>query len=259
VRNIKPAEFCYSLHMDENIAFNTSVDTSVGIGLVEGDPREAPLLSSVAFCPVYIFRDPGAMFDAMEDHMIDAAVRGSLPSDEFLRELESRRHGVRRRRIAVMVLEGGKPFLLGPVGIDEGGTMREMGRLVGDMRDFCDLLGWEPRIAVLSAGRPGDAARSGSIASSIRRGEVTAERYGVRHYNIMIEEAMEWANCVIAPDGVSGNLVYRTLSHLGGAVSLGALYFPLQLKLADTSRNGAIDEYVGAIALANLAASGRYG
>ena len=232
------------------------MDTRVGSGLVEGDVREKPVLSSVAFCPVYVFRDAATMFDALSDNVIYAAVRGSLPSDAFLKELRSRRPRTRPRRIALMVLAGGKPFLLGPVGIDEGGTLEATGRLARDMRAFCGLLGWEPRIAVLSAGRPQDAARSRSISRSIERGELAAERYGVRHFNIMIEEALEWANCVIAPDGVTGNLLYRTLAHLGGAVSLGALYFPLRLALADTSRSGAVDEYVGAIALANLAASG---
>jgi len=232
------------------------MDTKVGIGLVEGDVREQPVLASVAFCPVYVFRDPVAMFDALSDNVIDAAVRGSLPSDTFLKELRSRRPRTRPRRIALMVLAGGKPFLLGPVGIDEGGTLEATGRLARDMREFCGLLGWEPRIAVLSAGRPQDAERSKLIARSILRGELAAERFGVRHFNIMIEEALEWANCVIAPDGVTGNLLYRTLAHLGGAVSLGALYFPLRLVLADTSRSGTVDEYVGAIALANLAASG---
>jgi len=241
------------------LSFNTSVDTRVGIGLAEGDPREQRLLASVAFCPVYVFREAAAMLEALDSGRIDAAVRGSLPSDGFLEEMKRRRTATKPRRTALMVLGNGEPFLLGPVGIDEGGTMREVGRLIRDMRQFSDLLDWEPRIGVLSAGRAGDVARSHNIAASVKRGQMAAERYGVRHFNIMIEEALEWANCVIAPDGVSGNLIYRTLAHLGGAVSLGALYFPLDLKLADTSRNGGIDEYVGAIALANLAAGSPQG
>lgn len=239
--------------------FDTSFDIKVGIGLVVGDPREEAVLASVAFCPVYVFRSPAEMLDALEASDIDAAVRGSLASDTFLSEVRRRHHRLKPRRTALILTAAGKPFLLGPVGIDEGGTMREMGLLVGDMKDFSALLSWEPRIAVLSAGRPADAARSPRIAASIKRGEKAAEGHGVRHYNIMIEEALEWANCIIAPDGVSGNLIYRTLAHLGGAISLGALYFPLDLKLADTSRNGTVDEYVGAIALANMAAALRQG
>ena len=244
--------------MDEmKFPFDTSMDVRVGIGLGEGDPREDAVLRSVAFCPLFVYRSTGEMMDALAASEIDAAVRGSLPSDGFVEALRRLRPRARTRRVALLLPASGAAFLLGPVGIDEGGNLREMGRLIGDMRRFCSLLGWEPRIAVLSAGRPADAGRSARIAASIRRGETLAGRYEVGHCNIMIEEALRWANCVIAPDGVSGNLVYRALAHLGGAVSLGALYFPLELKLADTSRNGTVDEYVGAVALANLAASRR--
>ncbi len=242
--------------MDEmKFPFDTSADLRVGIGLGEGDVREEAVLRSVAFCPLSVYRSTGEMLGALAASEIDAAVRGSLPSDEFLAALGRLRPRAGVRRVALLLPASGRAFLLGPVGIDEGGNLREMGRLIGDMRRFCSLLSWEPRVAVLSAGRPADAGRSGRIAASIRRGETLAERYGVRHCNIMIEEALRWANCLIAPDGVSGNLLYRALAHLGGAVSLGALYFPLELKLADTSRNGTVDEYVGAVALANLAAS----
>ncbi len=248
----------WSLAMEEHKPeIRTCARVKVGIGLPEGDPREGPVLASATFCPVLVFRRGAELLDALDAGDIDAGVRGALPSHEFLNELRSRRKSAAPRRAALIVTAAGRPLLLGPVGIDEGGTVESMGRLVKDMREACGLLGWEPRIAVLSAGRPGDEARSPRVARSIRRGRLTAERHGVRHCHIMIEEAAEWANCVIAPDGVSGNLIYRALAHLGGAVSLGAFYFPLSLRLADTSRSGTVDEFVGAIALANLAASAR--
>lgn len=227
---------------------------AVGIGLAEGDRCEADLLERLHFCPVKVFRDPGPMFEALEAAEIVAAVRGSLSSADFLVELKARNPGPSPRRIALLALHDGRSFLLAPVGIDEGGTLKSMRALVEDCSEFCSLLGWEPRIAVLSAGRTDDAARSAAIARSIHRGERLADRGkpGVRHYHIMIEEALQWANCVLAPDGVTGNLIYRTLVHLGGGSSFGALYFPAGLRLADTSRNGTIDEYIGAVALANL-------
>jgi predicted methyltransferase MtxX (methanogen marker protein 4) len=242
-----------------NLAFKTSMDIKVGIGLAEGDEREKKVLASVAFCPVFTFRDAPSMLDALAAGDIEAAARGSLPSDEFLAEIRARRMAGRTRRTALLVLSTGKPFLLGPVGVDEGGTRRDTEMLVKDARAFAGLLGWEPKVAVLSAGRDADRARSGRIARSVERAEAVARSEGARHYNVMIEEALEWANCVIAPDGVAGNLIYRSLAHLGGAVSLGALYFPLSLRLADTSRNGTVDEYVGAIALANISAARRHG
>lgn len=227
-------------------------DGHVGIGLVPGDPREREVADRATFCRLTIYTDAAALLAALRGGEVDAAVRGSLPSSSFLEVL--RRYGpVRLRRIALLALPDRTPFLLGPVGIDEGGDAREAGKLLADLRGFCALLGWEPRVAALSAGRPEDAGRGGLIRRSIERAEMLAAADDVRAYHITLEEALPWANCLLAPDGVTGNLIYRTLVHLGGGASLGALYFPLSLCLADTSRNGTVEEYVGAIALAGLA------
>lgn len=240
----------------QSLVEHTSRETAVGIGLIEGDPREAFLRESMRFCPVTVFRTCEEILDALDSGRVQAAARGSLPSSAFLQELKSRRGPMTLRRIALLSLPCGRPFLLGPVGIDEGATLEEMRALIGDCREFCAALGWEPKMAVLSAGRAEDAGRGADIAGSIERGEILAAEFtDVRHYHITIEDALGWANCVIAPDGVTGNLVYRTLVHLGSGSSLGALYFPLTLRLADTSRNGTVDEYLGAVALANIAAN----
>jgi predicted methyltransferase MtxX (methanogen marker protein 4) len=238
------------------LALKTSPEIRVGIGFREDDPREQEVVRRASFCGLDVFRDEASLLDAQEEGRISGAVRGSLSSSPFLQELK-RRYPEEVCRIALLTLADGRSFLLGPVGVDEGGTIQANERLARDMRDFCGLLDWEPRIAVLSGGRMEDAARARVIAESIERGEAAALLPDVRHFNIMIEEAMKWADCVIAPDGVSGNLIYRTLAHFGQATSLGALYFPLPLRLADTSRNGAVEEYLGAIALANIAAGRR--
>jgi predicted methyltransferase MtxX (methanogen marker protein 4) len=240
----------------QSLLQKTSSDIAVGIGLVEGDPREKEIREGWTFCPVRVFRSGGELLDALDAGRIRAAVRGSLPSSGFLEELKSRRNIPGLRRIALLGLPCGRPFLLGPVGIDEGRTLEEMEQLVVDCREFCRVLGWAPRIAVLSAGRSEDAGRGEAVAASIERGELLAsDGDDIRHYHITIEEALHWANCVLAPDGVTGNLIYRTLVHLGSGSSLGALYFPLELRLADTSRSGTALEYLGAIALANLSAT----
>lgn len=233
----------------------TSPDLDIAIGLVPGDPREEALLTEARFCPVSVFRTPEEIFSALEEGRVEAAVRGSLPANLFLSELKARLEVPRVRRVALMILSSGRPFLLCPVGIDEGWDMRDARALLSDCREFCATLGWEPRIGVLSAGRPEDRSRRASVARSIERGErLAAGSEDVRHFHITIEEAVGWANCIVAPDGVTGNLLYRTLAHLGGARSLGALYFPTTLRLADTSRSGTVEEYLGAVALANIVA-----
>ena len=146
---------------------------------------------------------------ALSEGVIDAAVRGSLPAGPFLSALEAGPSGVGVRRIALLALPGGRPFLLGPVGIDEGRTLAGTRTLIEDSKAFCSLLGWEPRVAVLSSGRSGDAGRGREIGRSIRRGERLSRIANVRHFHINIEEAVEWANCVIAPDGVTPKAGYR--------------------------------------------------
>jgi predicted methyltransferase MtxX (methanogen marker protein 4) len=232
----------------------TSHDIPVGIGLAGGDRREEGVLSGADFCPLNVYRTVGDLLGGLKSGEVRAAVRGSLPSGEVLGSLAARREEKNVRRVALVALPDGQPFLMGPVGIDEGGTLSGMRAMIGDCREFCSLLGWEPRVAVLSSGRAEDAGRGREIARSIRRGERLDAEPGVRHFYITVEEAIGWANCLIAPDGVTGNLMYRTLTRLGSGTSLGALYFPLDLRLADTSRSGTVDEYLGAVALANIAA-----
>ena len=235
----------------------SSPDVTIGIGLAEGDEREDELVSRAVFCPTRIYRSPERLLSDVGRGVVQAAVRGSLAASEFLGILRGRHPGVGMRRIALLATPGGKTFLLAPVGIDEGGTLKANRTLARDLADFCRLLGWEPRVAALSAGRPEDVSRGRAIAESIRRGELLEELSHVRHFYINIEDAINWGNCIIAPDGVSGNLVYRTLTHLGGGGSLGALYFPLELHAADTSRSGTVEEYLGAIALANIGHRGQ--
>ena len=57
---------------------------------------------------------------------------------------------------------------------------------------------------------------------------------------------------IIAPDGISGNLIFRTLLHLGGGHSHGAFYLGSNFPgpVMDTSRVGSAEEYTGAVVLA---------
>lgn len=225
----------------------------IGIGSSFAGEREKEFLKSLNFCEVRIFRDSEDIFQALVDRSIHGAVRGSLPASPFLSAYK-KATGRLPRRLALLSTAQGKPFIFGPVGIDEGRTLAETERMVGYARDFASLLGWDEKVAILSGGRPEDTSRSTKIAGSIRRGEEVARRTGAVHYHILVEEAVRWANCIIAPDGISGNLMYRTLVHLGGGLSFGALYFPLKFAVADTSRTGTEEEYVGAVALSNIAA-----
>ncbi|MBW1867163.1 MAG: hypothetical protein JRI38_05395 [Deltaproteobacteria bacterium] len=96
------------------------------------------------------------------------------------------------------------------------------------------------KVAVLSGGRFEDAGRSEIVDKSLADGEVVAERLcelgiDAKHYGILIEDAIGDANVIVAPDGITGNLIFRTLTFLGGGGGFGAPVLA-DLVFVDTSR-----------------------
>ena len=77
---------------------------------------------------------------------------------------------------------------------------------------------------------------------------VTAYK-AVKKLKVKRNYARKKSNLIIAPNGVSGNLIYRTLVHLGGGKAYGAIYMGLNYPIIDTSRVGKISEIEGALIL----------
>ena len=71
----------------------------------------------------------------------------------------------------------------------------------------------------------------------------------ITNYNILIEDAIKEANFILAPDGISGNLIFRTLVFLGGGDGVGAPVLMDDYVFVDTSRVGG--HYTKAIMLAS--------
>jgi len=69
-----------------------------------------------------------------------------------------------------------------------------------------------------------------------------------KNYSILIEDAIGGANFIVAPDGISGNLIFRTLVFLGGGHGYGAPVL-MDKVFVDTSR--VKDDFAGAIMLAS--------
>jgi len=155
---------------------------------------------------------------------IEGAVRGNLPAGRTMRAL-AERFDVKVKRLALLELSGWS-FLLGPVGIDEGETISDrLGLVLGGAR-FLQRLGVLPKASVLSGGRMEDLGRSERVDRSLAEGELIAARAreaGVeaQHRGILIESC-QGDDIIIAPEGVSGNLIFRTLLLLCGANSYGA-------------------------------------
>ena len=155
---------------------------------------------------------------------IEGAVRGNLPAGRTMKAL-AEQFDIRVMRLALLELSGWA-FLLGPVGIDEGETVQDRLSLVLEGAKFLQGMGVAPKAAVLSGGRMEDRGRCERVDRSLAEGELiaaAAREAGLQasHKGILIESC-RGDDIVIAPDGVSGNLIFRTMLLLCGAESYGA-------------------------------------
>jgi len=199
------------------------------------------------------------MIKALIDHDFDAAVRGSLGASKVLLSLKEKLNVSKVFRLALLESVSGWQFFFAPVGIDEGENIGEKFVFVEEGVNLIKALGLEPKVAIISGGRRDDIGRSPRVDRMLADSEfvvsVTKDKgitNNIKHYEILIENAMkENANIIIAPDGISGNLMYRTLIHLGGGKSHGAPFLKIAIDLVDTSRAGPVSEYVSSIAFAS--------
>ncbi len=203
------------------------------------------------------------IFEYFAQNKIQAIVRGSLSSNKFLFNLKKSFAIEMVYRLALLETVNGYQFLYGPVGIDECNSVESKVKFLENVVRKFESLDIELKISILSGGRQGDLGRDSYIDKSIRNGEETVAimkkrfpRLNINHDQILIENAIQnKSNLILAPDGISGNLIYRTLVHLGGGNAYGALYMFSEEKLdnkviIDTSRVGKIAEIEGAFVLA---------
>ena len=181
----------------------------------EGTELSAPAGVSLLYsaCP------ERALVEDLHAKKIDAAIRGSLPANETLKYLKSVYGVDRLERIALLETAAGQKFLFAPVGVDEGWTVAEKVSFVEDGRRLAKALGLPEKAVILSGGRLGDIGRHDAV-----------------HGEILIEDAAADAGVIIAPDGISGNLIFRTLVFLGGGTGHGALIVNIRDIFMDSSR-----------------------
>ncbi|UYP45697.1 hypothetical protein NEF87_001982 [Candidatus Lokiarchaeum ossiferum] len=179
----------------------------------------------------------------------NAIVRGGLSSTPFLTKLraclldeerstfegESSSTQItngRTYRLALLETSKGHQFFYGGVGIDEVNSYLDKFHMIQQAILLFKSLGIKPKIGILSGGRLGDIGRDSWIDQTIADAEKLCSQlqqmyplYSIKHYQVLIEQAMmEQVNLLIAPEGIAGNLIYRTLVHLGNGRSYGALY-----------------------------------
>jgi putative methanogen marker protein 4 len=198
------------------------------------------------------------IFESLNNNMIDAIIRGSLSSNKFLGNLREFLNVQKINRVALLETAEGHQFFYGPVGIDECNNLVDKLEFIKQALKKFELLNIKPNISILSGGRLSDIGRDDKIDNSIRDAEKIVEimkaKYpglSIKHNEILIEDAvMNKSNLILAPEGISGNLIYRTLVHLGGGKAYGAIYMGLKEVIIDTSRVGEISEIQGALLLA---------
>ena len=189
-----------------------------------------------------------SLIDALYSGRIDAAVRGTLPSNSTLKILKERA-GVRAlSRVAFLETAAGIKFILAPVGVDEGWSVEEKTYFIRASKPLAKKFGISQKVAILSGGRTGDIGRHKIVDKTIHDAEEISKLTGSDNCEILIEDAIKEHGIIIAPDGISGNLIFRTLCLLGEGHSHGAPVVNIDKIFVDTSR-AAID-YSNAILLA---------
>lgn len=191
---------------------------------------------------IEIYEDPRQLCLDLRDRRLCAAVRGTLSSNDLLMAMKEVYSIDRILRVALLSTAEGKPFFLAPVGIDEGNDFDERFELMKQGARYLRCLGVRPVIAVLSKGRAEDGSRGENISRSLEEGDrlvekARAEGFEAHHRHILIEQAVDEADFIIAPDGVSGNLIFRTLYFLGGGSAIGAPVVNIGRVFIDTSRD----------------------
>ena len=167
-----------------------------------------------------------------EQQSLDAIIRGGLSSSEFIKEIKKIGNYKYTNRLALLETENRKQFFFAGVGIDEINNFDQKLEIMQNSIAFLKKIGIKPKIGILSGGRNNDLGRDPwideNIKSTLRLEEKLIELYpnvSIKHYQILIEKAIaDDVNLILAPEGIAGNLIYRTLVHLGGGRSYGAIY-----------------------------------
>ena len=252
------------LSMDLILSKAKGPERRIGIGVAE-DREKVQSSASVAkaskFGEIKLYTDAEEMVHELRGGNLDAAIRGSLDANSAIRAIKREFAVDHITRMAILQPRNGRMFFFAPVGIDEGRTVAQKVEMVMAGAALMRRIGVEPKVGILSGGRKGDEGRDPLVDRSLQEADEVVARVSssgveVKHYQILIEEAAQECNMIIAPDGISGNLIFRTLHFLGEGKALGAVVLNIDRVFVDTSR--AKSSYVDSIAMASaLVGSGK--
>ena len=217
-----------------------------------GDNKNIIKASQRVDFTVQLIDSPEEFIESITENRAHAYVRGSIDASQILTGLRSR-YGEFYRASFIEI--NGHKFFLAPVGIDEGDNLEQKLRIIELGAQFLEKINIKPKIAVLSSGRAQDVGRSQKIDKSIAEGEllveITSDKYPIKHHHILIEEAIQDnSNFILAPDGVTGNLIFRSLVLSGCGKSHGAVTLGMDVTFIDTSRSLTVEGYTRALKFA---------
>jgi putative methanogen marker protein 4 len=229
----------------------------IGIGLGDHHERLDECVINAKkenFAEVIIFNSAETLLTALSRNEIDGAVRGTLSANDVITNLKSVFGIDHLLRMACLKLPlSDKYIFIAPVGIDEGESVEQKLELIKLGYRFIQKLGISPSVAILTSGRLEDKDRSQRISSGFKAADEIVDlardqNIEVNNYGILLEDAVDKCNFIIMPDGVTGNLVFRSLYFLGGAAAIGAPVLNLEKIFIDTSR--AKKNYLESVAFA---------
>lgn len=178
----------------------------------------------------------------LKEGVVDSAVRGNLSSRKVVPELRNV-FGCKNLCRASLLEVDGRLVMLAPVGIDEGETREDLLDVVTGCSRLASRLGLPFKVAVISGGRLEDRGRSPRVDRMLEESDALVcvlKSKGIEavNFGVEIERAVdEGLTLVLAPDGVFGNLIFRSLVLVGKIQSYGACATALPKTFVDTSRS----------------------
>jgi putative methanogen marker protein 4 len=229
----------------------------IGIGMNGNKKLIEKSISSAkkkGYGDVQIFEDAKELVSALIENVVDGIVTGNLANHTILKELKTAFHLDHSLRAMLLQTSKGKNFFLAPVGIDDAHTIKQR---IEVLRYGCELfkkLGIRPKTGLISGCRKEDTGRDERIDRIFRINEkitklTRTKRIWIRHYGIELEKAIDECNFIVAPSGITGNLIFRTLCFLGEGKTIGAPLLNFEKVYIDTSP--AQKDYAISIALAS--------
>ena len=227
---------------------------AIGIGENNNIVKAIEIFENKYNINIKLIHNDNDLVKAIMDDKIDAVVRGSLAASGVLKEVKKHFPEISR---ATYVNGNCHEFLLSPVGIDEGNTIEDKLKIAINCGEFLKKLDKKPKIAILADGRKGDYGRSEKISKSIDESEELTRLikentdFEVKNYYILIEQALnDNCNVIIAPDGIIGNIIFRTLILVNSWPSCGAKTFGINRIYIDTSRDQTVEGYLRSLIFA---------